>query len=251
MSQTSQTTYRYLLKSARMLAANTRHLVFECEDKTSFSYAPGQFISIHIPTTGKAIRRNFSIANPPTGNGEIELACAYVLNGLATTLLSNIKEGEAIDISGPYGLLLLKEEDPQRYIFVATGTGITPYRSMLPNLARRLEAKADLEIVVLFGARTLESLLYVDEFLDFAKQHPRFRYMAALSQDSPSDLSFASKGYVQHQFESLNLKPGSDFIYLCGNPNMIDQSFTALIEAGFDRKAIKREKYISGPLTAA
>jgi len=208
---------------------------------------PGQFVSIHIARADKIVRRNFSIANPPNGNAELELACAYVLNGLATTLLSNLKLGEAVDISGPYGLLVLKEEKPKRYVFVSTGTGITPYRSMLPELARRLDSRPELEVVVLFGARSLEELLYVDEFLAFAKDRPRFRYVAALSRECPPDLHFAAKGYVQHQFQSLNLKPGEDLVYLCGNPNMIDESFNALLELGFDRKDIRREKYISAP----
>jgi ferredoxin-NADP reductase len=243
----SQTTHRYILSSARMLSSNARHLIFEREDKQTVNYLAGQFFSIHIETPEKVIRRNFSIANPPLGGCSLELACAYVPNGLATGLLSQLQPGDSVQMSGPYGLLVLKDETPRRYILVATGTGVTPYRAMLPELARRM-AEQDLEVVLLFGAREPSELLYAEDFINFAQVQPKFRFMACFSRNMPNDAAtYAYKGYVQDQFKELALKPDQELVYLCGNPNMIDQSFQQLLDMGFDRKSIRREKYISSP----
>ncbi|WP_373289467.1 hypothetical protein, partial [Alicyclobacillus cellulosilyticus] len=78
-------------------------------------------------------------------------------------LLFNLKPGDAIDINGPFGRLILKDEVPKRYIFVATSTGITPYRAMLPALQKRLEENKLLEVVILQGAQKSEDILYGDE----------------------------------------------------------------------------------------
>ena len=102
-------------------------------------------------------------------------------------MFEGLDEGGTIDASGPYGRFCLMPADAnQRYLLIGTGTGVTPYRAMLPQL-EALIAQRDIQVVLLFGARTPVELLYGDEFRAFADKHPRnFRFVPCFSRELPA-----------------------------------------------------------------
>ncbi|MFA5959946.1 MAG: ferredoxin--NADP reductase [Tatlockia sp.] len=243
------TPFPIVLEDAFMLTPYVKHFIFKAEQTPPFNYTAGQFITIHFDYQGKTLKRSYSIANAPSQTNRIEFAAGYVKEGPGTELLFNLKPGDAINITGPFGRLILKDEVPKRYIFVATSTGVTPYRAMMQEIKQRLHSYPELKVVILQGVRSREDILYFDEFKQFAAQHPQVRFCAHLSR-SPKDILAEHEypGYVQHAFPELNLNPQEDIIYLCGNPGMIDESFTYLKEQGFEMQRIIREKYISAPM---
>ena len=158
--------------------------------------------------------------------------------------------GGAITASGPYGRFCLMPADTnRRYLPIGTGTGVTPYRAMLRQLAARI-AERGIEVVLLFGARTPAELLYGDEFRAFANAHPNFRFVPCFSrelpaEDSPHAHPDVRKGYVQDQLAEFAPQADHDIAYLCGNPNMVDTCFETLKHHGLPVPAIRREKYVS------
>ncbi len=239
-------TFPITLKESFMVSPKVKHFIFHCELSSQFNYLPGQFITIHFEHQGKALKRSYSIANPPKYDNKIELAAGYFENGPGTELLYNLKPGDTILISGPYGRLTLKEELPGRFILVATSTGITPYRAMLDELGTLLEQHPQLQVVILQGVQRREEILYANEFQTFAQKYSQVTFRPYLSRQSEHELNENEySGYVQHAFPSLNLQPQKDVIYLCGNPGMIDEAFNSLKEQGFAMQQIIREKYIS------
>jgi ferredoxin-NADP reductase len=161
-------------------------------------------------------------------------------------LLGNLKVGETVDASGPYGRFCLMDADTNsRYLLVATGTGVTPYRAMLPLIARLVQSRGcTFELV--YGARNEADLLYGEEFAAFAEATPGFRFHPCFSREPravprPGDVH----GRVQVALESLQPSIENDIVYLCGNPDMVDQSFAMLKDAGLPVPHIRREKYIS------
>lgn len=237
-------TFTLILREARMIAPGVRHLAFSREDGASLNYIPGQFITVHIDADTGVARRSYSIASIPGRSGYIEIAVSYVEGGLATALFASLEVGDILTASGPFGRLILREEQPKRYFLIATGTGITPYRAMLPELAQRLNDQPELSVAVLFGTRTREDLLYSEDFIEFAKQQPRFSYRACYSRMQP-EADYEYQGYVQNIFDEFKPDPENDVFYLCGNPNMIDASFAKLTELGFPSQNVRREKYVS------
>lgn len=237
--------FQLILQEKISIAPNTEHFRFLC-DTPNINYKAGQFISLHIEKDGVEHRRNYSIANSPIGDNIIELAMSYLPNGLASTLLSNLQPEQRVHASGPYGQFVLKEEIlPKRYILIGTGTGITPYRSMLPQLGQLLETTS-LNVVILQGVRTPQDLLYGDEFIAFAAKYPRASFYACYSRELPSQpRDFEVSGYVQNHLEKLQISPADEIAYLCGNPQMVDDAFQKLQELGLERAQIRREKYIS------
>lgn len=240
------------LVDAKPLAPTVFHYAFVRDDGQALDFVPGQFIQIHFDyADGSPAKRSYSLAtmhDHTMGAGEaVEFAVSFVPGGRATALFENLQLGDRIACSGPYGKFVLNERDTnERYLLIGTGTGITPYRSMLPQLAEL--ANRGIEIVLLQGARTREELLYADDFTAFAAAHPNFKYRPCLSRETfattAPNVEYAH-GYVQNALTALSPSPGQDIAYLCGNPNMVDATFSALKDYGLSTQFIRREKYVS------
>jgi ferredoxin-NADP reductase len=238
------------LVDSRMLAPSVRHLVFERVDGQPLAFIPGQFVQIHFHyDDGTATKRSYSVATVGDGTSpvqQVEIAVSYVDGGAATKLLSGLEIGGTIEASGPYGRFCLQDTDAHpRYLLLATGTGVTPYRAMLP-LFKKLLAQGDREVVLLYGARNETELLYGEEFEVFAQTHPGFTFHGCLSRQPrtvprPGDRN----GHVQSVLAELAPAAERDIAYLCGNPNMVDAAFNALKDFGLPVPQIRREKYIS------
>lgn len=238
-----------------MIAPTVAHLSFERDDGQPLPCIPGQFIQIHFQyADGTPARRSYSIAVgralDAAPDARVEIAVSYVPGGAATALFEALPIGGTLDASGPFGrFCLLPNDGNRRYLLIGTGTGITPYRAMLPQLAR-LMAERGVEVVLLQGARTPAELLYGDEFRAFSNAHPRFRYLPCLSRELPAAGSphahpDVRHGYVQNVLPELAPDPAGDIAYLCGNPDMVDATFEALKTVGLPVPMIRREKYVS------
>ncbi len=238
-------TFPVVLKDIKQLTPNTRHMVFTRADNETLDFIPGQFISAHFEHEGKELRRSYSIATIMGESTDIEFAISYYKDGPASELFFHSEPGAEFVFSGPYGRLILRDEQPKRYVFIATGTGVTPYRSMLPQLHERLSSE-DLQVIVLLGVQRRNDQLYTDDFLKFSNDHPNFEFRIHYSREKDIELASHERlGYVQTAFDELQTNPETDIIYLCGNPYMIDDSFALLKEQGFAVKQVRREKYVS------
>jgi ferredoxin-NADP reductase len=239
------------LVGSRMLAPTVRHLAFARDDGQPLDFIPGQFIQVHFNyPDGSATKRSYSLAtmhDHALGPGEaVEIAVSYVPGGAATALFAALDEGQQIQASGPYGRFCLGAADSnRRYLLIGTGTGVTPYRAMLPELARVMRER-DVQVILLFGARTPEELIFGDDFRAFADAYPNFRFVPCFSRLMPTEPhADVRSGYVQHALEEFAPNADSDIAYLCGNPNMVDAVFEALKQHGLPVPHIRREKYVS------
>ena len=239
------------LVDCRMLAPTVGHYRFVRCDDQPLDFQPGQFIQVHFDhADGTPARRSYSLAtihDHAMGPGEaVEIAVSFVPGGAATALFEALQPGSELQASGPFGKFCLQPEDRnRRYLLIATGTGVTPYRSMLPLLATAM-AERGLEVVLLQGARTPDELLYGDDFRAFADAHPGFRYVPCFSRGLPEGAhADARHGYVQQFLAEFAPDPEGDIAYLCGNPNMVDACVVELKSAGLGNARIRREKYVS------
>nr|WP_320415200.1 ferredoxin--NADP reductase [Lysobacter changpingensis] len=244
------------LVSRRMLAPSVGHYTFVRDDGQPLDFIPGQFIQVHFQyADGTATKRSYSLAtihDHALGPGEaVEIAVSYVPGGAATALFEGLEEGGRVDASGPFGRFCLMPTDANpRYLLIATGTGVTPYRAMLPQLEALIRERG-VRVVLLFGARNPEELLYGDEFRAFADRHPgHFRFVPCFSRELPSPGSphahaDVRHGYVQQFLGEFGPNATDDIAYLCGNPNMVDACFEALKEYGLPVPQVRREKYVS------
>jgi ferredoxin-NADP reductase len=239
------------LVGRRMLAPSVGHYSFVRDDGQPLDFIPGQFIQVHFSyADGTATKRSYSLAtihDHAMGPGEaVEIAVSYVPGGAATALFEGLPEGGHVEASGPFGRFCLIPGDRNaRYLLIATGTGVTPYRSMLPQL-EALMAERGVEVVLLQGARTPTELLYSDDFRAFADAHPGFHYVPCLSRELPENPHpDVRQGYVQQHLAEFAPDASRDIAYLCGNPDMVDACFEALKGHGLPVPQVRREKYVS------
>ncbi|WP_349998723.1 ferredoxin--NADP reductase [Stenotrophomonas lacuserhaii] len=239
------------LVDRRMLAPTVGHYQFLRDDGQPLDFQPGQFIQVHFQyADGTQTKRSYSLAtlhDHALGPGEaVDIAVSFVPGGAATALFEGLDIGGQLSASGPYGRFCLQPGDLNgRYLLIATGTGVTPYRSMLPLLATAM-AERGLQVVLLQGARSPAELLYSEDFEAFAAAQPNFRYIPCLSRELPADPGpDVRHGYVQQQLADLAPDAATDIAYLCGNPDMVDACVDALKLAGLGNSQIRREKYVS------
>ncbi|WDM69623.1 ferredoxin--NADP reductase [Xanthomonas cucurbitae] len=239
------------LVDRRMLAPTVAHCQFVRDDGQPLDFQPGQFIQIHFAAAdGTPTKRSYSLAtihDHALGPGEaVDIAVSFVPGGSATALFEGLEIGDPLQASGPYGRFCLQPGDHnQRYVLIATGTGVTPYRSMLPLLAETIASRS-VQVVLLQGARTPAELLYGDDFRAFAQAHPQFRYLPCLSRELPAPAhADVRHGYVQQHLAEIAPDASTDIAYLCGNPDMVDACAEALKAAGLPNAQIRREKYVS------
>lgn len=241
--------YQFKLISCDWITPNVKLFCGELLDVPNWNFIPGQFITLLFEHEQKILKRSYSIANAPH-NTYIEFAASFVEGGPGSSYLFSRNPGDLLTVTGPFGRLILKPDAPQeRLIFVATSTGITPYRSMLTQLDSYLRQHPQHQIEIIQGAQKTEHLLFTQDFLNFCQKHPtRATFSAALSRENEdlANLDFqVHHGYVQDILKQKSLNPARDLIYLCGNPKMIDETTEWLKTIDFNIQNIIREKYIS------
>jgi CDP-4-dehydro-6-deoxyglucose reductase len=228
------------LVSRLPLTADISHFVFEVPEVKRIAFEPGQFIWLCPQVEKRRMPRPYSIASPPNGDNRFELCLNRLPAGPFSQRLFRMRPGEAIPFDGPAGSFLLRQ--PFRdSLFIATGTGIAPIRSMIGHL---LQGGASAGLTLLFGARDAESILYRKEFEELAARHPNFQFHPTLSRVASSNgAAWAGRrGYVQeHLFELLGSRTGVD-VYVCGLPQMVQDVRARLMEKGFDPASIFYEK---------
>ncbi len=227
---------RAILIESVEIAPEIRHFVFEAEGTDALSFAPGQFVSFHDDVEGKEITRAYSIASAPSESNRFELCLNLVQDGHLSPKLFSMRPGDSIAMQPPLGMFTLRH--PERdALFIATGTGIAPYRSMLHAHLR----DGSSAYTLLFGVRHEHSLMYRTEFEEFARRFPQFRFWPTLTRPTP-DWAGRTGRVQEHLIEALGERRDVD-VYLCGLKAMVDETRAILKAMGFDRKQIMYEKY--------
>ena len=211
------------------------------EGVSRFGFVPGQWLSLkHNRSDGEELTRAYSIASPPADDERFALCLNRVQDGYMSNFLCDMKEGEEIACQGPFGDFILRP--PMRdTIFIATGTGIAPFRSMLHWVLADPARHEEKQLWLIFGSRTEADIYYNDEFLQLAREHNNFHYLPTLSRGSESWTGL--RGYVQEHVPKIVSGRADMHAYICGLDKMIKANRELLKALGWDRKSIRYEKY--------
>ena len=241
---------------ARLLRSNplselTKHLEFEVLDVLRFGFVPGQWLSVKARApNGEEITRAYSIASPPSANAHFAFCLNRVQDGFMSNYLCSLEEGAEIAFQGPFGDFILRP--PLRdTVFVATGTGIAPFRSMLhwllaqSDLAQSDLAKSDRhegrQFWLLFGARREQDIYYREEFERLSATHNNFHFLPTLSRAAPEWPGL--RGYVQEHLPEIVGTRTDMHAYICGLDKMVKANRELLKSLGWDRTSVRYEKY--------
>lgn len=222
----------------KMIAKGVFELKFTTDPNLSFR--AGQFISIVIPkasTSGRDLRRAYSIASAPHVD-PLELCITRVEGGPGTTYLYSLNQGDQFKAFFPYGDFVYKAKEGNDVCFIATGTGIAPFRAMMHS--EEFKKNPPGKIYCLFGARNCDDILYEEELINYPNSH----WHCCLSREA--NLAGRYKGRVTQKLKDLDQEINwakTDF-YLCGNGAMIKEVVTFLIdEKGIEKTSLHKEAY--------
>jgi ferredoxin-NADP reductase len=234
-------TFTARLGRSTSLSEFTKHLEFEIKAVPRFGFVAGQWLSFKATKPdGEEITRAYSIASPPSEDNRFALCLNRVQDGFTSNYLCDMKEGDEIACSGPFGDFILRP--PMRdTIFIATGTGIAPFRSMLHWLLAEESRHQGKQLSLVFGNRTEKDIYYHEEFLNLANEHPNFHYLPTLSRGAPEWQGL--QGYVQEHVPAIAQGRTDMHAYVCGLDKMVKANRDLLKSLGWDRKSILYEKY--------
>jgi Na+-transporting NADH:ubiquinone oxidoreductase subunit F len=198
--------------------------------------------------TDEEVIRAYSMANYPDEKGIIMLNVRIaspppnlpnVPPGEMTSYLFNLKAGDEVVISGPFGEFFARPTEAEM-CFVGGGAGMAPMRSHIYDLFQRLGT--DRKVSFWYGARSLREAFYVDEFGKISTENENFDWHLALSEPLPEDEWTGDTGFIHQVLYDNYLKdhPAPDEVeyYLCGPPMMIDACKKMLYELGVEEESI-------------
>ena len=231
-------TFTAQVESIKNLIHDVRQLDLPLIEPKTIKFKPGQFISFEMPhpQTGHLVTRPYSIASQPSRSDVITLLFNLVPGGPGSTYLFGLKEGDKTHFKGPAGNFSLREDPVRELLFVASGTGIAPIRSMLLANAERPDPRP---ATLFWGLRSQRDLYYQEELVDLIRQTRTLTAVTTLSRPEP-DWSGES-GRVLRLIEERIASVTNLSVYLCGNSAMIADATSLLQKKGLC--PIYREKY--------
>ena len=231
-------TYETTITVAELITPRNIHLRFQLPEGKQVHYKAGQFMQIFVPQPDKPRRTSYSIASAPQSSEFFELCVTHVDGGKSSTYLHSLKKGDKVTAMGPLGKFTLPEPLPRDTVFVCTGSGVAPFRSMLHDL---LAKKTNRNLYLLFGNRFDDDIIYKKEWEELSQKNSNFKHFFTLSR--PTNQWQGSKGYVQEKISDFVPNPKDKDFYICGLSKMINDVQAKLLELGVPKEQIHYEKY--------
>jgi len=201
-----------------------------------FSFIPGQYIDIIGPNS---IRRSYSLANADFISKTLELHIRELPGGqMSEYWFNQAKINDLLRLNGPLGTFFLREIADRDLIFLATGTGIAPVKSMLESLSLRKDNRRPRSTKVLWGGRSIEDL-----YFNVNEVPGDFTFTPVLSR--PSGNWSGAKGYVQEILLNYKQDLKNAVVYACGSNNMIQSAKSLLIASGLSSRNFYADAFVS------
>jgi Na+-transporting NADH:ubiquinone oxidoreductase subunit F len=186
----------------------------------------------NYPEERGIIMLNVRIATPPWNNPDVP-------PGQMSSYIFNLKPGDRVTISGPYGEFFIQDTDAEM-VYIGGGAGMAPLRSHLFELLKHRDSKR--KISFWYGARSMREVFYAEEFDALQQEHDNFKWNLALSEPQPEDNWTGYTGFIHQVLYENYLKdhpaPEDCEYYFCGPPMMNAAVLQLLDELGVESENI-------------
>ena len=208
-----------------------------------FRFKAGQFILFEVPLVDNPAdiqTRAYSIASTPHETELLFLIKITPGGRMSRFLEEKLAVGSMLVMKGPFGLFTIPDEHDRDILFIATSTGVAPFRSQVMDLIHKSK-KHRMDLV--FGVRSEEDVFWHKDLAALSGAHEHFFLHLALSQPSPAWTGH--RGRVQTLVPSIVDDFTSKSIYVCGSPNMTkDVKVLCLSQWGATKEQVHIEGYI-------
>ena len=203
----------------------------------------------YVSTVDEQVTRAYSMANYPEERGIIMLNVRVasppprgpegIPPGKMSSFIFNLKPGDDVTISGPFGEFFAKDTDNEM-IFIGGGAGMAPMRSHIFDQFKRLDTQR--KVTFWYGARSLREAFYLEDFDGIQADHENFKWHLALSEPLPEDNWEGYTGFIHQVLLDHYLKdhpaPEDCEYYLCGPPMMLKACMQMLDDLGVEPENI-------------
>ena len=190
------------------------------------------------PAEGNRVMLNVRIATPPPALWN------EAPPGLASSYIFNLKPGDKVTISGPYGEFFIKDTE-REMVYIGGGAGMAPMRSHLFHLFQTL--KTGRKVSFWYGARSVREMFYDEHFKEIERKFPNFSYNVALSEPMEEDKWSGHTGFIHQVLYDEYLENHEDpteiEYYMCGPPPMINACDGMLDSLGVDKEMIAYDSF--------
>lgn len=228
----------------------TNTLRFERVDGPLPPFRPGQYVNLFVDVDGVLTSRPYTISSAP-GAELLELTVRHKPGGFVSHyLLHEVRVGDELETTGPAGSFYHEPLiDGDELVFLAGGSGITPFMSMIRDALGKGEVSSPLQMHLLYGSRAPDDVIFGDELAELAVDHPNLHYSLVISDpqpgreddhvDRPCKRGFLDAELIREQVGAVD---GKTF-YICGPNVMYEFCLAALGELGVPSHKIRRELY--------
>lgn len=230
--------HRALLERSLERGPATRSLFLRLPPGRGLAFEPGQFVSIAVPAAAATLARAYSIASLPEEPELLEICVDLVPGGPGSAWLFSLEPGAAIDLTGPWGTMVLPRPVPPRCVFVAQGTGIAPLRPMVHTA---LAAPGVERLEVLHAGVGASGLPYRADLEAWSRRDSRLLY--DVLDESADDAAHAGlHAAVGRRWVEGEAQRARQF-FLCGVGDIVTRLRDLLRGAGYERRAVRYEKW--------
>ena len=203
----------------------------------------------NYPDEGDIITLTVRIATPPfkpkdQGPGFMDVPC-----GIASTYIFSLKPGDKVMMSGPYGDFHPVFDSKREMIWVGGGAGMAPLRAQIMHMLKTLHTR-DREMHYFYGARGIDEVFFMEDFLELEKEYPNFHFHLALDRPDPKADALGVKytpGFIAPVMGDTYLKqheaPEDIEYYLCGPPMMAKTVLDLLDSLGVESSMIRFDNF--------
>lgn len=232
--KTSAAEYSGKIAEVNLISNSTIGLSIDLDNPQSLHFLPGQYINLKLPDSEET--RAYSFSSKPQ-SAQAQFVIRNVPNGKMSTYLSQVaKAGDAISFKGAYGSFYLRPII-RPTLFLAGGTGIAPFLSMLGSLN---ESGSEHPVRLVFGVTNDEDLVCLEQLNHFQAAHDWFEYRTCVVAEQSQH---ERKGYVTQHTDKSWLNDGDVDIYLCGPVAMVDAVRRWLDDSGIEPQSFQFEKF--------
>ncbi|NOX57765.1 MAG: 2Fe-2S iron-sulfur cluster binding domain-containing protein [Planctomycetes bacterium] len=208
-----------------------------------FSYLPGQFMTLTLPTGEKPIRRSYTISSSPTQGYYCEMTVKREDQGAGSRYLHDtVKEGDMLEIQAPSGKFIFTGKEANSVVLISGGVGITPMMS----ITRALTDMGWLgDIYFIVACRDPEHFIYESELTSLLQRHPNLHLHVAMSRmEKGKEIEGYHAGRLSKEILTEWVPDiASKWIHICGAPQMMDATKAMLSELGVPKDKIHSESF--------
>lgn len=208
----------------------------------ALDFKAGQFVvvsaNIMNDETLLSVKRAYSIAN--TKNEEhLDITVKHLEGGLMSTYLMTLKEGDILDVTGPFGIFTF-EQHMTDLVLIAGGIGIVPIMGIIRCVLSRKKAST---VKLFYSVKTQDEVVFEEELKALSKDNPSFEYLIATTRDKCTLENCSSTRINMEFFNRLIKDVDVHHYFICGSPRFVDGMKDILIAEGVEEKNIKAEGY--------